>query len=448
MIKKDNIIYFLGIGGIGMSALARWCMNQGAVIFGYDLQPGKITDQLISEGMNIHFTPNIDLIPDNISLVVYTPAIPVDNIEFQYLKNAGLPIIKRAELIGKITQSFYTIAVAGTHGKTSISALTAHIFKSAGLNITAFVGGICRNYNSNLILSPSTDYLIVEADEFDRSLLQITPDIALISSMDEDHLDIYNDHDDIKSTFTQFANKLDTGGILIHQVDLPQLKLHNTNHLTYGVDKSASVSGLNIRIRNGKFIIDVKSQSFEITDLELQVPGLHNIENTLAAISIAIGCGLTPESIKFGIESFMGVERRMDYRIINDETIYIDDYAHHPEEIKVTINAVKMLYPEKSITGIFQPHLYSRTRDFANEFAHELDKLDSILLMEIYPAREKPISGISSNTIMTKMKNRNCRIADADGIIENITNNKPEVILTMGAGDIGLLVKEIENKLK
>jgi UDP-N-acetylmuramate--alanine ligase len=447
MIKQNSKIYFLGIGGIGMSALARWCKNQGAQIYGYDLQPGKITDQLISEGMIIHFTPNVDLIPENIDMVVYTPAIPQDNLEYCYLKETTIPILKRAELIGRISQDFYTIAIAGTHGKTSISALTSHIFKTAGQNISAFVGGICRNYNSNLILSKSTDYLIVEADEFDRSLLHISPNIAVVSSIDEDHLDIYDDYDDIKSTFEDFISKLNSHGTLIYQNDLGPFESTEYKKITYSASHTASTFAENIRIKNGKFLIDVKSQSSEIKDLEIQVPGLHNIENTLAAISISLVCGLTTKSIKQGIETFLGVERRMDYRINNDEIVYIDDYAHHPEEIKATISAIKMLYPNNKITGIFQPHLYSRTRDFATEFAKELDNLDEILLMEIYPAREKPIIGITTNTIKSKMKNNSCWILDKTEILDKIRNEKPEVLLTLGAGDIGLLVTEIENEI-
>ena len=447
MIVRNDIIYFLGIGGIGMSALARWCNNRVAQIYGYDLQPSKLTDELKNEGMVIHFEPDTSEIPDNVSLVVYTPAIPKDNIELNYFIRKETPIIKRAELIGKITRDYNTIAIAGTHGKTSISALTAHLLKNAGVNITAFVGGVCRNYNTNLILSKSTDYLIIEADEYDRSLLQIDPNIAVISSTDEDHLDIYNDHADIKSTFIEFAKKLRPDGILIYNSKLDAFNELACKKLTYDAEKTASIHAANIRVEYGKFVIDIVTQSGKIFDVEIQVPGIHNIENTLAAVSIAVEVGLTLDAIKKGIESFAGVERRMDYRINNEDLIYIDDYAHHPEEIKATISAVKKLYPDKKITGIFQPHLYSRTRDFSNEFAIELSRLDEIILLDIYPAREKPIEGVSSSIILDSIIGTKSQLLSKHETLEYISNNKPEVLLTMGAGDIGLLVGKIETEL-
>jgi len=444
---RNKILYFLGIGGIGMSALARWCQNEGALIFGYDQQPTKLTNELISEGMKIHFTPDINLIPENIEQVVYTPAIPSDNPEYQHFIKNGLPLMKRAELMGRITQDIPTIAIAGTHGKTSISALTAHILVHAGINISAFVGGICRNYNTNLILSDSTDYLVVEADEFDRSLLKIEPDIAVISSMDEDHLDIYTDKDDIHNTFIEFAQKL-KDGVLIYNSKLVSLKGINKRQVSYSPKHTATTQCTSIAIKNGKYIIDIETLTGKLSDVEIQIPGLHNIENTLAATSVAVEVGISVDKIKTGIESFKGVERRMDYRINQDNCIYIDDYAHHPEEIKTTIATLRELYPSKRITGIFQPHLYSRTRDFADDFANELEKLDEIILMEIYPAREKPIVGITSGLLSEKIKNENCRVLSADKIPGYIAEIKPEVLLTMGAGDIGLLVTKIENALK
>ncbi len=448
MIHRNKIMYFIGIGGIGMSALARWHKHQGANIYGYDLVSSTLTDELTNEGMIIHFDEDISKLPKNIDTVVYTPAIPIDNIELTYLKKRGVNIIKRAELIGQLSKTHNTVAIAGTHGKTSISALIAHLLKHANINVSAFVGGICNNYNSNLILSNSTDYLIIEADEYDRSLLQIEPNIAVISSMDEDHLDIYQNHDDIKNTFKLFAQKLPQDGILIHNSKLAPFDNAPGKHITYGTNTNASIAASNIRVTNAKFVIDVDTKIGKIENLEIQVPGIHNIENTLAAIAIAMEVGLLLDEIVSGITTFKGVARRMEFKIINDNHIFIDDYAHHPEEIKATISAVKQLYPDKKITGIFQPHLFSRTRDFQDEFAIELNRLDEIIIMEIYPAREKPIEGISSQTIINKIKNRNVVLLSKEKILNYLANNKPEVLLTMGAGDIGLLAKQIETQYK
>ena len=448
MSNRNKILYFIGIGGIGMSALARWYKHQGAMIYGYDLVSSPLTDELINEGMNIHFDEDISKLPKNIDTVVYTPAIPADNVELTYLKNKGVSIIKRAELIGQLSKTHNTIAIAGTHGKTSISALIAHILVHSNINVSAFVGGICNNYNSNLILSNSTDYLIIEADEYDRSLLQIEPDIAVISSMDEDHLDIYQNHDDIKNTFKLFAKKLPQNGVLIHNSKLAPFDNTPGVHITYGTNTNSNIKASNIRVQNSKFVIDVDTRIGEIKNLEIQVPGIHNIENTLASIAIAMEVGLSLDEIVSGITTFKGVARRMDFKIINKNNIFIDDYAHHPEEIKATISAVKQLFPGKKITGIFQPHLFSRTRDFADEFASELNILDEIILMEIYPAREKPIAGVSSQIIKSKIKNKNVLQLTKEEILNYLSINKPEVLLTMGAGDIGLLAKQIETQYK
>lgn len=448
MNLSNSILYFLGIGGIGMSALARWCAHQGAQIYGYDLQSTALTDKLQKEGMVIHFKSDVKMIPENIDFVVYTPAIPADNIELLHFRLQGTPMIKRAELIGKITQNVYTIAIAGTHGKTSISALTAHILKNAGLNISAFVGGICRNYNTNLILSEKTDYLVIEADEYDRSLLQIEPNIAVISSMDEDHLDIYKDKKDIANTFIEFADKINEDGVLIYNYSIGPFDGNQAKKISYSARNNTTIFASNIRIEVGEYVIDINTPSKKISDIHIKVPGIHNIENTLAAVSIAMELGISSSVIKQGIESFLGVERRMDYRIKNGSSIYIDDYAHHPEEIRSTVDTIRELYPKSSITGIFQPHLYSRTRDFAEEFAEQLSKLDHIILMSIYPAREKPIQGVTSEIISSKIVDSPCYIYNEEEILEYLTEKKPEVLLTMGAGDINLLVPKIENVLK
>jgi UDP-N-acetylmuramate--alanine ligase len=447
MNNSNKIMYFLGIGGIGMSALARWYKQQGAIIFGYDIQRSQLTEELINEGMTIHFESDINQIPENISIAIYTPAIPSQNIELIYLKNLGVPILKRAEIIGRLTSDFFTIAIAGTHGKTSISALTAHLLKNSGIYVTAFVRKKRKNYNSNLILSKSTEYMVVEADEYDRSLLQIKPNIAVISSIDEDHLDIYKDYEDLKSTFEQFVKKLPPEGVLIHNSKLGSFDSIDAKNVTYGIKNDASLFASNIHIADGKFIIDIDTEIGKMENVEVQIPGFHNIENTLAATAIAIEIGLSLKNIRTGIITFKGVERRMDFRIDNGKTIFIDDYAHHPEEIKATISAVKKLYPNKKLTGIFQPHLFSRTRDFAIEFAAELSQLDELILMDIYPAREEPIEDITSHTILNQTTNKKGQIMSKEEILEYLFKNQPEVLVTMGAGDIGLLANEIETQL-
>ncbi|MBT3174331.1 MAG: UDP-N-acetylmuramate--L-alanine ligase [Lentimicrobiaceae bacterium] len=443
-IKSGDILYFIGLGGIGMSALARWCKHLGAVVYGYDAQPTNLTDELIEEGMFLHFEENTSMIPENIDYVIYTPAIPQSNIELKYFRNTKTPIFKRSEFLSLITEQFRTIAIAGTHGKTSITALTAHMLKNAGLNVSAFVGGICRNYNSNLILSENSNYLLIEADEYDRSLLKLNPLIAVISSTDEDHLDIYSDHNDIKSTFFEFGQRIKKNGTLIYNLSVGPFDKLSCEKMSYAVNPDANATASNIQLKNGKYHIDIKVEGLLIPEVRIQVPGMHNIMNTLAASSIGYLTGLSGDDIKSGIESFKGVERRMDYRLESSEIIYIDDYAHHPEEIKFTIETIKELYPEKKITGVFQPHLYSRTNDFANEFANELSKLDEVLIMPIYPAREEPIKGVSSSLIKNKMSNKNCVISNRNEVIQFLKANKPEVLITMGAGDIGTMVKEIE----
>lgn len=438
-------IYFLGIGGIGMSALARWYNKNGATVYGYDLVKSPLTEQLSTEGIKIHYTDNPELIPSDISFVIYTPAVPNNNLEFQYFCDSNVKMYKRAEIIGHISNDYFTVAIAGTHGKTSITALTAHILKNAGLNVTAFVGGICNNYHSNLILSNTTEVLVVEADEYDRSLLKINPDIAVVTSSDNDHLDIYKDNEDIKNTFISFAEKLPEDGILYYN---SKLEFFNNpkNRFSYGTE-SADVCATNIRIENGAFIFDINSNKKHIENIRINVPGIHNIENTVAAVSIAISLDIETDKIISGIESFIGVERRMEVKQLNPNCIFIDDYAHHPNEIKATIEAVKMLFPEKEITVIFQPHLYSRTRDFAEDFARELSAAQNVILLDIYPARELPIPGISSQVIIDRMQHTNAKVMDKDAATKQITNNVPELLLTLGAGDIGLMAKELESKI-
>lgn len=440
-------MYFLGIGGIGMSALARYFNKAGKQIYGYDLTSTPLTDSLEAEGMVIHFTEDLNQIPDDIDLVVYTPAVPVENKEFIYLKAKGIPFIKRAQLIGQLSREHFTIAVAGTHGKTSISAIAAHVLKLAKLNLNAFVGGICLNYDSNLILSDKTDYLLVEADEFDRSFLNLHPDIAVISSMDADHLDIYEDKEDLQNTFRQFAGLLDNKGVFIRNISLPDFQLQGAKSLTYGIRSDADIRATNISVINGQFVFELWNGEDKIGEITMQIPGHHYIENALAAAAIGLQLGLSKKQIVEGLESFSGVERRFETKFNTDDRIFIDDYAHHPEEIKATISAVKMLHPDKPITAIFQPHLFSRTKDFADEFAAALSLVDQLILLDIYPAREKPIPGITSDSILSKVKITNKKRMGKNELLEYLRKDKPALTLTMGAGDIGLLIKRIEKAL-
>ncbi len=446
----ENIsrIYFLGIGGIGMSALARYFLNKKMEIYGYDLTSTPLTRALETEGMKIHYKESPDSLPDNIDLIIYTPAIPTENIEFLFLKTSGIRMIKRAEVIGVLSRKMFTIAIAGTHGKTSITALTAHLLINAGIPVTAFIGGICKNFNSNFITSEKAKVLLVEADEFDRSLLQLQSDIALVSSVEADHLDIYKNLDDIRKTFAAFAGKIKPHGKLIIRYGLDVFDKFKGNKLTYGIIDKADLFADNISFEKEKFRFQMHFPENKTTDVLLKIPGQHSTENALGAAAIAREMNISTNQIIQGLESFDGVERRFDYRIDTPALVYIDDYAHHPGEIKVTLETVKKLYPNQKITVVFQPHLFSRTRDFSNSFAKTLSIADEIFLLPIYPAREKPIAGISSNSIFNKIKKKKKKLLDKKQLLKEIENRKPEVLLSLGAGDIGLLVPEIEKILK
>lgn len=430
-----------------MSALARYFKYHGKEIFGYDLTSTPLTGELIAEGMSIQFDEQRTTVSSDIDLVIYTPAIPKDNQLFMYFQKGQAPLLKRSKVLGLLSEEMFTIAIAGTHGKTSISAMTAHLLKSAGISITALIGGICKNYNSNVILSEKSEYLLLEADEFDRSFLALKPGMGVISSMDADHLDIYENKNQLVSSFKDFAKLIKAEGALICNFKLKNEFPDNASFLYYGMDENADIIAENIRVENGSFVFDFKTRKLNIDAVKISVPGLHYIENATAAMAIGYQLGLTADRIKIGIESFDGVERRFETRH-EDHPVYIDDYAHHPEEIRVTIEAVRMLYPGKRITGVFQPHLYSRTRDFADEFADSLSPLDEIILLEIYPAREKPLAGVSSAMILEKIDNLNKRILSKTELLSYVEEFTNDVLLTIGAGDIGLLAQKIEQLLK
>ncbi|HLC82244.1 MAG TPA: UDP-N-acetylmuramate--L-alanine ligase [Bacteroidia bacterium] len=464
-LNKIHSVYFLGIGGIGMSALARYFNAMGKRVAGYDKTSTKLTDELIAEGIEIHFEDHIRNIPkyikelpydiDNI-LIVFTPAVPLDHSEYVFFNLNGFNIKKRAEVLGMITESAHTIAVAGTHGKTTTSSLTAHILKSAGLDPSAFLGGITQNYNTNLLLSsklknsqlrtPDSELIVVEADEYDRSFLTLHPEIAVITSVDADHLDIYGDKNHVEESFSLFANQVKSKLILKKSI-VGKVKAE-VKTITYAVnDESADYFAKDIVIENGFYKYSIVTPITIFENLTLGLPGLHNVENSVAAVAIACELNISADVISKALASFKGVKRRFDYHIKTDKLVFIDDYAHHPEELKAAISSAKEMYPGKKITGIFQPHLFSRTRDFADDFARSLDLLDECILMEIYPARESPIEGVSSQMLLNKMKSANKSICQKNDLIEEVGKREIEVLMTMGAGDIDTFVESIKNEL-
>jgi UDP-N-acetylmuramate--alanine ligase len=434
----------LGIGGIGMSALARYFHSRGITIYGYDMSSTPLTRQLEAEGMHVHYVDDVSLIPENVTRVIYTPAIPETNREFRYFKARNIKMEKRAAVIGEISRDLFTIAIAGTHGKTSITAMVTQILYTAGLPIVAFVGGIVKNFDTNLIISEHPQYMVVEADEYDRSLLTLHPDIGVITSVDADHLDVYSGLEDLQRTFLQFARLLPEKGLLIHHEKLKIFVGEIKNRLSYGTTGDAALSADNIRLEEGRYCFDVRQNGKQLMLLKMHIPGRHYVENALAAIGVALRLDIGISVIKRALETFAGVVRRFDYRICTSERVYIDDYAHHPEELRATLQAVRQTYPGRKITAVFQPHLYSRTRDFADDFARVLSEADCLILLEIYPAREKPIPGITSRLIADKVNLEEKYIMDKKRLVAFLKREKPALLLTLGAGDIGLMVSEIE----
>jgi UDP-N-acetylmuramate--alanine ligase len=449
-LDKIYHVYLVGIGGIGMSALARYFRSLRIAVAGYDLTESKLTKELEDQGIEIHYTDSIELIPSKItqeqkySLVIYTPAIPQNNKELNWLRNEGCTVLKRSEVLGLISEKYKTIAVAGTHGKTTTSSMIAHVMNESEVKCNAFLGGIATNFNSNLVLNDKAEYAIIEADEFDRSFLTLKPNIAVVTSTDADHLDIYGE-ETLHESFQLFVNNIVDGGKLFIQAELT---LDYNDKKGYSVaNTNTDIYANNIRVVNGDFVFDSYTLNGEIIDIKLGINGLHNIENALATIAVCQEVGIDNETIKKALNSYKGVKRRFEYHIKDDQLVFIDDYAHHPSEIKALVSSVKKLYPNKKITGVFQPHLFSRTRDFANDFATELSKLDEIILLDIYPARELPIEGINSAMMLEKITNSNKELVKKQELIETIKDRKLEVLLTIGAGDIDGLVEPIKNAL-
>lgn len=440
-LKQIHNVYFIGIGGIGMSALARYFQNIGKKVSGYDKTPTMLTDELIAGGMDIHFEDAISAIPTEFyvenTLVIVTPAVPVSHSEWNYFIERDYVIKKRAEVLGLITKDTFCFAVAGTHGKTTTSSILGHILYESGADVTAFLGGIVENYHSNLIGSGKT-VTVVEADEFDRSFLHLYPNIACVTSMDADHLDIYGDKAAIEDSFREFADKVQdkTKMFVPKGLDL--------EGLTIAINDEANFKAYNIRIENSSYVFDVQTPSETIQNIAFGLPGHHNLLNALMALAMAKTYGTSTEAIVKALASFKGVQRRFSYQIKSDKLVYIDDYAHHPTEINAVHQAVRELYPNQKVLAIFQPHLFSRTKDFAEDFAKSLSQFDEVLLLEIYPARELPMEGITSAWLLGKMENKNKKLVSKAQLIGTILESDAMVIVTIGAGDIGELVPSIK----
>lgn len=445
-------VYFLGIGGIGMSALARWFKAQGFLVGGYDKTASALTASLEAEGMDIHYDDKVGRIPTAFyrkpeTLVIYTPAVPENNIEFLFFKNDRYTMMKRSQVLGLITGSYYTIAIAGTHGKTTTSSLTAHLLKSAGIEVNAFLGGITANYGTNLLIGKSDAPVVVEADEYDRSFLTLYPDQVVVTSMDADHLDIYGTHEEVKKSFQDFISQMKEGGFLLKKKGLELKTKEGSTSSEYHLNES-SVHAANIRVENGSFCFDYVDGDYKITGLQMQVPGYHNIENAVAAINMVRRLKLTDDQIRTGISSFAGVKRRFQYILKTEKTVLIDDYAHHPAEVEALLKSVRGLYPDRHITCVFQPHLYTRTRDFAAEFAESLSLADRVVLLNIYPARELPIEGVTSEIVANKVTSKEVEVCPKEQFVERLSELDLDVVLTVGAGDIDTYLEVLKDKIK
>jgi UDP-N-acetylmuramate--alanine ligase len=452
--KEIKNIYFLGIGGIGMSALAKYFHAKGFVVSGYDKTPTPLTNSLEKEGIKINYQDSENHIPLEIknnlnsSLVVITPAIPKESNQLNFFKNNSYSIIKRAGILGEITKGINAIAVAGTHGKTTTSTLIAHLLKQGNIDCSAFLGGISSNFNSNLLIGKD-NLVVVEADEYDRSFLTLFPNTAVVTSVDPDHLDIYQEHKNLKESFELFTENIQENGILISKLHLEFSSRQNrtVQKFNYSLNEICDFYASEILLESGLYKFNLNTPSGKIENLELGMAGLHNLENAVAASASVLLNGVNPNNLRNGLKSFKGVKRRFEYIFKNPNLVYIDDYAHHPEELKKCINSVKSIFPNKKITGIFQPHLYSRTRDFLNGFAEALSLLDHCILLDIYPARELPIPGITSDLLLENITSPHKEKLFLSNVVQNINLSNTEVLLTLGAGDIDTIVEPINQKL-
>lgn len=444
-IPQIHNVFFIGIGGIGMSALARHFKTLGKNVVGYDKTPSVLTAELVSDGIDIHFTDEISLIPTDFyienTLVIITPAVPVTHSQWLFFIERGFVIKKRSEVLGLLTKDTFCFAVAGTHGKTTTTAILGHILLTAGIDVTAFVGGIVEGYNTNLIGNGKT-VTVVEADEFDRSFLRLFPDMACITSTDADHLDIYGNVETIEATFQEFANKIQDNSKLF----VAKNSIIKGQSVAIGSDADYQI--INKRVVDGSYLFDIKTPTKTIENVGFALPGNHNLMNALMAVAMALNYGLSDENIKNGLATFKGIKRRFTYQIKSENCVYIDDYAHHPTEINAVHQAIRELYPNEKVLAVFQPHLFSRTKDFADEFARSLSQFDDILLLDIYPARELPIEGITSEWLLEKIDNPNKKLIQKSELITEILKTKNKIIVTIGAGNIGEMVCDVKKALE
>ncbi len=443
-LNQIHNVFFIGIGGIGMSALARYFKAIGKNVSGYDKTPSMLTDELIASGIEIHFEDRIDLISKDYTventLVIITPAVPVTHLQWNYFLEHDYEVKKRAEVLGIITKDTFCFAVAGTHGKTTTSSILGHILYESGADVTAFVGGIVENYNSNLIGTGKT-VTVVEADEFDRSFLHLFPNIACVTSMDADHLDIYGSSKEIEASFIEFANKIEDKNQLFITNEL------SIEGVSCAVNEEAVYKAFNVRVGNGSYVFDVQTPTETISDIVFGLPGKHNLMNALMALAMAKAFGTSSDAIVKALASFKGIRRRFSYQIKTQSLVYIDDYAHHPTEINAVHQAVRELYPGQKVLAIFQPHLFSRTKDFADDFAESLSRFDEVVLLDIYPARELPMEGITSEWLMSKMTSQDKKLVSKNDLISTILSSDARIIVTIGAGDLGEMVPSIKNAL-
>ncbi len=456
-LENISAVYFLGIGGIGMSAIARYFLSIGVKVSGYDKTATVLTRQLEKEGMHIHYEDNVAMIDKEADIVVYTPAVPIDHTELNYYKDNNARLLKRSQVLGLITANTFNVCVAGTHGKTTASAMIAHILRDSGFGCTAFLGGIASNYGTNFWTergNSKQEVCVVEADEYDRSFLQLSPDIAIITSMDADHLDIYGTEKNMQDAFIDFTRRIKSGGLLICKNNLSRIgEMQADKKILYaGADIKAKAHANNIRIHEGSYVFDLVTNGHRLQDIVLNMGGMHNIENAVAAITVAVQLGIADDDIKAAVAGFAGVKRRFEYILKpaagTDAAVFIDDYAHHPEELRTLINSAKELFPGRKCSIVFQPHLFSRTKDLATAFAAVLDLADEAVLLPIYPARELPMAGVSSQLILDKMNGKHKWIKEKEDLLSWLGERKVSLLISAGAGDIDTLVAPIKEILQ
>ncbi|MEY3541353.1 MAG: hypothetical protein RLZZ204_165 [Bacteroidota bacterium] len=446
-IQNIKKVYFLGIGGIGMSAIARYFNSKGIVVAGYDKTPTVLTDQLQQEGIFVHFNDEVSEFPLDADIVVYTPAIPATNSILTWCRNNDVQLLKRSDMLQIISKDTYNICIAGTHGKTTTSSMVAHVLRDSGYGCNAFLGGIASNYATNFWSHPN-DVAVIEADEYDRSFLKLYPNIISISAMDPDHLDIYHTASEMEDAFVHFTTNLKKEGLLLSKKGIQrEASLKGDTHYTYHLtDTTADIYTTALAMQEGGYLYNVNGPGWTIEEVNLKMGGMHNVENSLVAIAIAKHLGIPEELIKKAISNFLGVKRRFEYVLHTDEHVFIDDYAHHPEELRVLINGAKAMFPQRKFIVVFQPHLFTRTRDLADDFAAMLELADETILLPIYPARELPIAGITSEWLASKM-NGKVQVMSKDELLEYVKKNPPAMLITAGAGDIDKMVEPLKNCL-